>query len=102
MVVGIPANDFKGQESGSNESINAFCKKNYGVSFPLTSKSIVIKAEGQSALYKWLTDASKNGWCNTAPEWNFCKYLIDEKGMLVGYFPMSIDPFSEPIVSKIN
>lgn len=102
VVIGVPANDFKKQESGSNENINAFCKKNYGVCFPLTTKLIVVKTNGQAPVYQWLTDANKNGWCNTAPEWNFCKYLINENGVLVGYFPMTVDPLSESIISKIN
>jgi glutathione peroxidase len=102
VVIGVPANDFKKQESGTNENINAFCKKNYGVSFPLISKSIVIKTNDQMPLYQWLTNSNNNGWCNTAPEWNFCKYLIDEKGVLVGYFPMSIDPLSQEITKLLN
>ena len=102
VVIGVPANDFKKQESGSNENINAFCKKNYGVSFPLTTKSIVVKTNEQAALYQWLTSSNKNGWCNTAPEWNFCKYLINENGVLVGYFPMTVDPLSQEITKLLN
>ena len=66
------------------------------------SKSVVVKTKEQHPLYQWLSDASKNGWCTKAPEWNFCKYLIDEQGKLIGYFPMTVDPMSEDIISKIN
>ena len=97
IIIGVPSNDFKEQESASNEKISVFCKINYGVTFPLVSKSIVIKSENQNELYKWLSDSRKNGWCDIAPEWNFCKYFIDEEGKLIGYFPMSIDPLSEEI-----
>lgn len=102
VVIGIPSNDFKEQEKGSNESINQFCKKNYGVHFPLMNKAIVIKSAKQSPLYQWLTDLQKNGWCTTAPEWNFCKYLIDEQGNLMGYFPMTIDPLSFKITNLLK
>lgn len=102
VVIGVPSNDFKEQEKGSNESISQFCKKNYGVRFPLMNKAIVIKSAKQSPLYQWLTDLQKNGWCSTAPEWNFCKYLIDEQGNLMGYFPMTINPLEIDITRHLN
>jgi glutathione peroxidase len=82
VVVGFPAND--------------------GVSFPLMSKSVVIKTNNQNSVYTWLTAANLNGWCNQAPAWNFCKYLINEQGVLTHYFPMSVDPLDAQIIKAIN
>jgi glutathione peroxidase len=97
VVVGFPANDFKNQETKDDQAIAAFCQKNYGVSFPLMAKSVVVKSNAQNSVYSWLTNATFNGWCNQAPAWNFCKYLVNEQGVLTHYFPMSIDPL-DPIV----
>ena len=102
VVIGFPANDFKGQEKGDNQNIAAFCKKNYGVSFPLMEKSIVIKKNQQNLVHKWLSDMSLNGWCNQEPAWNFCKYLINEQGVLVNYFPMTIDPLDPSVIAAIE
>lgn len=102
VVVGFPANDFKNQETKDDQAIAAFCQKNYGVSFPLMSKSVVIKSNEQNSVYTWLTSANLNGWCNQAPAWNFCKYLINEQGVLTHYFPMSVDPLDAKIVEAIN
>ena len=102
VVIGFPANDFKGQEKSDNQNIAAFCKKNYGVSFPLMEKSIVIKKNQQNLVHKWLSDPSQNGWCNQEPVWNFCKYLINEQGVLVNYFPMTIDPLDPLVIAAIE
>ena len=102
VVIGFPANDFKEQEKGTDEEIASFCKKNYGVSFPLAEKSIVIKKTDQNSIFQWLTDASKNGWNNQAPTWNFCKYLVNEEGMLTNYFGPAVEPTSEEIVNAIK
>ena len=102
VVIGFPANDFKEQEKGTDEEIASFCKKNYGVTFPLAEKSIVIKKTDQNSVFQWLTDASKNGWNNQAPTWNFCKYLVNEEGMLTNYFGPAIEPSSEEIVKAIK
>lgn len=102
VIIGFPANDFKEQETNNNEAIAAFCKKNYGVSFSLMEKSTVVKKEQQNVVYQWLSDASLNGWCNQAPAWNFCKYLINEQGVLVNYFPMTIDPMDPLVIAAIE
>jgi len=102
VVIGFPANDFKGQETKDNESIAAFCKKNYGVSFPLMAKSIVIKKNQQNEVFKWLSDRSINGWNEQEPAWNFCKYLINEEGTLTHYFPMTVDPLDAPVIEAIE
>ena len=102
VVVGFPANDFKNQETKDDQAIAAFCKKNYGVSFPLMAKSVVVKSTAQNSVYSWLTSATLNGWCNQAPAWNFCKYLVNEQGVLTHYFPMSIDPLDPIVVEAIK
>ncbi len=101
LVIGFPANDFKEQETGSNEDIATFCKRNYGVGFLLAQKSSVIKGQHQHPVFQWLTDKSKNGWNDKAPEWNFGKYLVDENGVLLNYFGAAISPWSKEIKEKI-
>ncbi|MEO5561839.1 MAG: glutathione peroxidase [Chitinophagaceae bacterium] len=94
IVIGFPANDFKQQEKGSDEEIARFCKVNYGITFPLAQKSTVIKSPGQNPVFQWLTDSTKNGWCNEPPAWNFSKYVVNENGVLTGYFGPSVSPTS--------
>ena len=91
VVLGFPCNQFMGQEPGNAEQIAEFCQKNYGVSFPMFEK-VDVKGADQSAVYKWLTDPAQNGWNSEAPSWNFCKYLINEKGELVSFFASKITP----------
>jgi glutathione peroxidase len=102
VVIGIPSNDFKEQEAAANADIASFCKKNYGVSFPLMEKSMVIKGQGQNEVHKWLSDMSINGWCNQEPAWNFCKYLVNENGQLTHYFPMTVDPMAAEVTRAIE
>jgi glutathione peroxidase len=102
VVIGFPANDFKGQETKDNETIAAFCKKNYGVSFPLMAKSIVIKKNEQNEVFKWLSSTAINGWNNQEPAWNFCKYLVNEEGTLTNYFPMTVDPLDASVIEAIE
>jgi glutathione peroxidase len=83
VVLAFPSNDFKQQEPGTDADIAAFCKKNFGVSFPIAQKGSVKKGLHQQVLYRWLTDPSQNGWNERAPDWNFCKYLISENGVLL-------------------
>jgi glutathione peroxidase len=101
VVLGFPANNFKNQEAGSNEEIATFCKKNYGVTFPVFQKISVLGSD-QAPLYKWLTSKDLNGWNTQAPTWNFCKYLIDEKGKLVSFFPSKIKPDSPEFLAAFN
>tara|TARA_R110001592_G_scaffold99522_3_gene283527 strand:+ start:1387 stop:1929 length:543 start_codon:yes stop_codon:yes gene_type:complete len=82
VIVGFPANNFGAQEPGSDEEIATFCKKNYGVSFPMMSK-ISVKGDDMHKVYQFLTQKSKNGIEDSKVLWNFQKYLIDENGYLV-------------------
>jgi len=102
IVLGFPANDFKQQEKGTNEEIAQFCKANFGVTFPLMEKSIVIKSPQQNTVFQWLTDPAKNGWNDKAPAWNFSKYLVNEKGVLVEYFGPSVPPLSDAVIKAIE
>ena len=100
-IIAFPANDFKEQESGSDSDIAQFCKINFGVTFPLAKKSVVVKSTNQNAIFNWLTSKAKNGWNEKAPSWNFSKYLINEQGTLTHYFDPSISPMSEEVVKAI-
>jgi glutathione peroxidase len=102
VILGFPANDFKQEEKGSDEQIAAFCKKNYGVSFLLMKKSVVRKGATQNEPFQWLSDSTKNGWCNKQPAWNFCKYLVNEKGVLTNYFGSAISPLDKSVLDAIN
>ncbi|MBP6430578.1 MAG: glutathione peroxidase [Ferruginibacter sp.] len=102
VVLGFPANDFKEQEKGSDEEIAQFCKINFGVTFPLMKKSTVVKGVSQNNVFKWLSDANLNGWCNQPPTWNFSKYLVNENGELVKYFDPSISPLDNEFKSAIE
>ena len=101
VIVGFPANNFMGQEPGSNEEISAFCKKNYGVSFPLADK-IDVKGDNIAPIYQWLTTKSKNGILDASISWNFNKFLIDENGKMIAYFPSNVKPDSETILSYLK
>lgn len=102
LVIGFPANDFKQQEKGTDEEIALFCKANFGVSFPLMKKSIVIKNANQNEVFKWLSDSTLNGWNNKPPSWNFAKYIVNEEGVLTNYFGSSISPLSKDVLDAIT
>ena len=102
MIIGFPANDFKKQEKATDQDIAAFCKKNYGVSFPIAMKASVIKGNDQHPLYKWLSTADQNGWNTEAPAWNFSKYIIDEQGKLSSYFDPGVSPVGDDILNELT
>ncbi|MES2430496.1 MAG: glutathione peroxidase [Bacteroidota bacterium] len=102
MVLGFPANDFKEEEKGSDEEIAVFCKVNFGVSFPIMQKSVVVRKNDRHEVYKWLTDPNKNGWNKQSPTWNFAKYLIDEYGVLTHYFEPSVSPLSDEVKDPVG
>lgn len=101
VILGFPANNFGGQEPGSNEEIKEFCSTEYGVTFPMFEK-ISVKGFDKHPLYRWLSDAKMNGWNNEEPSWNFCKYFINEKGELVKFFSSSVTPLDEQILKLIS
>jgi len=101
VIVGFPANNFMGQEPGTNAEIKEFCTKNYGVTFPMMSK-ISVKGEDIAPLYKWLTSKSLNGVVDAEVQWNFQKFMIDEQGKLVGFVSPKEKPNSEKITNWIE
>lgn len=100
VVVGVPCNQFGGQEPGSEAEIQNFCKSNYGVNFPMTTK-VDVKGSNQHPMYKWLTSRALNNVDDYSVSWNFNKFLIDEDGNLIGYFPSNVNPFDDAILSKL-
>jgi glutathione peroxidase len=101
VILGFPANEFGGQEPGTNAEISSFCSLNYGVSFQMMEK-VVVKGTGKCELYQWLSDKSKNGWNEKEPSWNFCKYIINEKGELQNFFASGIKPNSPEFLAAIG
>lgn len=101
VIIGFPCNQFGGQEPGSNEEIVEFCKKNYGVTFPLADK-VDVKGTNTAAIYQWLTQKSKNGVLDASISWNFNKFLLDENGKMIAYYPSNIKPDSEAILSNLK
>lgn len=102
VVIGFPANDFKNQESKDDDAIALFCKLNYGVTFLLAKKSSVIKGAEQNTIFKWLSDSTQNGWCNKQPDWNFSKYIVNENGVLMGFFSKDVSPLDDKIVTALQ
>lgn len=99
-VLGFPANNFGGQEPGTNEQIATFCEKNFGVTFPMFEK-VSVKGDDTAPLFQFLADKTKNGAISDAPTWNFCKYLVDEQGHVVGFYPSKVKPMSDELVAAI-
>jgi len=85
-ILGFPANNFGGQEPGSDQEIAQFCEKNYGVTFPMFSKMEVV-GKNQHPLFKFLKDET-----GKEPNWNFCKYLVSENGQEISFYPSSVNP----------
>ena len=100
-VIGIPSNDFGGQEPGTAEQIEQFCQSRYGVTFPLTEKMKILEPD-RHPLYNFLTRKELNGFTGSEVKWNFQKYLLDEKGDLIGVFKHTTDPLSEEILSLLD
>lgn len=100
VVIGLPCNQFGGQEPGTASEIVTFCKVNYGVAFPLSSK-IEVKGEHQHPLYKWLTSKEQNGVMDSTVRWNFQKYLVDEHGQLIDFFYATTNPMSSKIIKLL-
>ena len=99
VIIGFPANNFGGQEPGSNSDIKTFCTKNYGVSF-LMSNKISVKGKDINPLFKWLNNQENQSFTGDIM-WNFEKYLIDENGHLIKRFRSSTSPISDKIISLL-
>jgi glutathione peroxidase len=101
VIVGFPANNFGSQEPGTNAEIATFCKVNYGVTFPMMSK-ISVKGSDMNEVYQFLTQKSKNGVKDSNVEWNFQKYLLNEKGELEQVYLSGVKPTDAKIVDWIK
>ncbi|OGX84531.1 glutathione peroxidase [Hymenobacter glacialis] len=99
-VLGFPANNFGAQEPGTEAQIATFCEKNYGVTFPLFSKVSVAGAD-TAPLFKFLADKQQNGAVDSAPSWNFCKYLVDENGRVLKFYKADVKPLSPELLADI-
>jgi glutathione peroxidase len=101
VIVGFPANNFGSQEPGSNTEIKSFCTKNYGVTFQMMEK-ISVKGDDKHPIYKYLTEKKENGKMDAEVSWNFQKFMIDEKGDLIGFIPPQGSPKDEKIIQFIT
>lgn len=99
-VIGVPCNDFGGQEPGSSEEIVSFCQKNFGVTFPLTEK-VSIKGDTHP-LYQWLTNKESNGVDDYDVKWNFHKFVVGAEGELLGSYASGVDPMGKEILAHIQ
>jgi len=101
VVAGFPANNFGGQEPGSDVEIGAFCKSKYGVTFPMFSK-ISVAGKDQAPLYQYLTSAAANPKTAGAIPWNFTKYLVDGNGKVLARFDAEVEPESKELTKAIE
>ena len=101
VVTGFPANNFGGQEPGSNAEIGAFCKSKFGVTFPMFSK-ISVAGKDKAPLYQFLTDKSANPRTGGEIPWNFTKFLVDRNGKVIGRFDSAVEPGSKEVTSAIE
>ncbi len=100
VVIGLPCNQFGGQEPGDAQEIKSFCTKNFGVSFIITEK-INTKGPELHPIYAWLTDKKLNGKVNSTVKWNFQKYLLNKEGKLIDYFNSTTSPMSSKITKQL-
>ena len=101
VIVGFPANNFGGQEPGTNAEIGTFCQKNYGVTFPMAAK-VSVKGDDTAPIFKYLTEKELNGVKNSAILWNFTKFLVDENGKLIDSFVSTTKPTDDAITKYLK
>jgi glutathione peroxidase len=101
VIVGFPANNFMGQEPGTNEEIKTFCTRTYNVTFPMMSK-ISVKGGDKAPLYQFLTDASANPSTGGEIKWNFTKFLVDRQGKVIARFEPKVTPDSPEVTAAIE
>jgi glutathione peroxidase len=100
VIVGFPANNFGGQEPGSNEEIKTFCSRKYNVTFPLYSK-VSVKGDDQTPIYQYLTKQTGPSIAGEI-KWNFTKFLVDRNGQVVQRFESAVTPDSKEVVSAVE
>jgi glutathione peroxidase len=96
VLVGVPANNFGGQEPGTNEEIKTFCSRTYNVTFPLMSK-VSVKGEDKAPLYQYLTETA-----GSEVKWNFTKFLVGKDGKVIKKFESAVKPDAPELVSAID
>ena len=101
VVIGIPCNQFGGQEPGTLSQIQSFCEVNYGVTFLMTEK-VDVKGDNQHPLYAWLTNKELNGVKSSSVKWNFQKYLIDENGKYIDFYYSLTKPMNSKITNHLK
>ena len=101
VVIGFPSDNFGGQEYGSDKEVKEFCQKNYGVTFPLTTR-VDVTGDKMIPVYKFLTSKAANGVLDASVKWNFNKFLVDEKGKVVAYYPSKVKPMGEEITEWLS
>ena len=101
VIVGFPSDNFGGQELDTDTEIASFCKVNYGVTFPMTTK-VNVKGDQATPIFKFLTQKSRNKVKDTEVKWNFTKFLLNEKGHLLESFPSKTAPFSAEITQYLK
>ena len=101
VVLGFPANNFMGQEPGSNQEIKTFCTRTYHVSFPMFSK-ISVKGSDKAPLYQYLTSKEDNPQTGGEIKWNFTKFLIGRDGSIVARFEPGVTPDSPEVTAAIE
>lgn len=101
VIVGFPSDNFGGQEYQDNKEIKSFCEKNFGVSFPLTTR-VDVKGANTTPIYKYLCNKSENGVLDAEISWNFNKFLIDVNGNLLKHFSSNVTPDSEEILKYLK
>ncbi|MDB5248092.1 MAG: Peroxiredoxin [Segetibacter sp.] len=101
VIVGFPANNFREQEPGTNAEIEEFCKKNYGVTFPMAEK-VSVKGDDIAPLYKYLTEEASKMGIEDPVKWNFTKFLLDENGKLITVIHNKTKPMSEEVLKYFN
>lgn len=101
VIIGFPSDNFKGQEFQSNDEIKEFCQKNYGVTFPLTTR-VDVKGDSTTPVFSYLCHKSENGVLDATISWNFNKFIIDEKGHLLAHFDSKVTPDSPELLKYIE
>ncbi|HPG38789.1 MAG TPA: glutathione peroxidase [bacterium] len=101
VILGFPANDFLGQEPGTNEEIKQFCSLNYGVTFPMFAK-ISVKGKKIDPLYRFLTEEKTNPGFAGKIDWNFAKFLVNREGVVVNRFAAKLSPEDETVIKAIE
>ena len=101
VIVGFPSDNFGGQEYQNDGEIKEFCKKNFGVTFPLTTR-VDVKGDNATPVFKYLCSKDENGVLDATISWNFNKFIIDEKGNLLAHFDSKVTPESDELLKYIN